>query len=740
MRWLMWFSLGFGGACALGAYLWVDDLALGFALGFLMLAIAAFFLKNQRFRRPIGAGLLGIALGLCWFRLYDGQYLGPLRSLDGQTIAVEITASDFGQETNYGTSVDGWLRYGGKPYKVRLYLYKSAEVAPGDVIRTDARLRLTTDGGAREPTWHRTNGIWLLASQKGDLTVVPAEGMPWYGYPALLRQNMQRILENSFPEREAGFARALLLGQSQVLDSETSEDFRVAGISHLVAVSGLHVSILFAMLCVLTGRRRFLLLLIGAPILLLFAAVAGFTPSVNRAVTMQILILLANVTDREYDPPTSLAAAALVMLVCNPLVIASVGFQLSVSSVAGIFLFSDRIRRWFLRPGILGASKGKDLRSRVSRWVATTLSITLGATVMTTPLIAYDYGAVSLVGPVTNLLVMWCISGIFYGLLLVCGLGALWLPLGKAVALVLRLLIDYVLAAAHVLAKFPLAAVYTESVYLAAWLVFWYVLLILFSLSKKRRVSVLLSCGAVGLCAALLASWLDGSGCDYRVTVLDVGQGQCILIQQQGNAFLVDCGGEGRVGDLAADTLLCRGIFRLDGLILTHFDEDHAGGAADFLSRIPADAVYVPGFWENAPDGTIQYFVDRDVHFSLGEGNLTIFAPEFPGSNNESSLAVLYGYGGWDLLIMGDRTALAEKMLLERGGLPDIEVLVVGHHGSDTSTRIELLDATRPETAVISVGADNRYGHPKQEVLDRLEEAGCIIRRTDLDGTIEFRG
>lgn len=742
MRILMWFAMGFAGACGLGAYLWVDDAALLFALGFLMLGIAAGFLRKQRFHGRICVILLGLALGLFWFRVYDGLYVDPLRELDGQVIPLTITATDFSQDTGYGSQVDGWFRYENRYYKVRLYLTKRKAIFPGDVVEVEARVRMTSDGGQSEPTYHRSNGIFLIANQRKEATITPASKLPWYGIPAVLRQRILALLEQTLPEREAAFGKALLLGDRRGLSYETTTAFRVTGVQHLVAVSGLHVSILFGLICTLTGRRRWLLFLMEVPVLLLFAAVAGFTPSVNRAVIMQLLMLLASLVEREYDPPTELAAAVLTMLVANPLVIASVGFQLSVASVTGIFLFSDPVRSWLLHPKRLGTGRGKTVLARLARWVASTTGVTIGATVMTTPLVAIHFGTVSLVGLLTNLLVLWCITGIFYGLLLTCVVGAVFLPLGKLLGLGVSVLMDYVLTVSITLSKFPLAAVYTRSVYIVAWLVFCYVLLAVFLLFRKRRPVVLVCCGVIGLCVALLASWMESYLDNYRVSILDVGQGQCILIQNEGSYFMIDCGGTGdtAVADLAAETLLSQGIAGLDGLILTHYDEDHAGAVEYFLTRIPTDALYLPGAAEHFPDETAGFVVDEDLVLTMDKGSLTLFAPEFSGSNNESSLAILYRYEDWDMLITGDRTALAEKMLLERFDLPDLEVLVVGHHGSGTSTCAELLEATHPEIGVISVGKDNRYGHPKQEVLDRLGEYGCRVYRTDQDGTVVFRG
>jgi len=253
----------------------------------------------------------------------------------------------------------------------------------------------------------------------------------------------------------------------------------------------------------------------------------------------------------------------------------------------------------------------------------------------------------------------------------------------------------------------------------------------------------------LGLCVSLMLSFLEPLTCDYRVTVLDVGQGQCILLQSEGSTFLVDCGG-GRgekAADIAAEQLLSQGITRIDGLILTHYDRDHAEGVEFLAPRIDIERVYLP-MTEDA-DGCLQSVldavpeqvpIDSDMTIAFGDARIQLFPAKSMGSGNDSCASVLFQRGKCDTLITGDLSADAERQLLSDYDLPDLEVLIVGHHGSKYSTCPELLEATAPDVAIISVGADNSYGHPTDEVLQRLNAAGCAVYRTDLHGTITYRG
>ena len=236
--------------------------------------------------------------------------------------------------------------------------------------------------------------------------------------------------------------------------------------------------------------------------------------------------------------------------------------------------------------------------------------------------------------------------------------------------------------------------------------------------------------------------------------MLDVGQGQSVLLRLDGRLVLVDCGGDGQqdAGDAAADYLQTRGGEKLDALVVSHYHSDHANGVPELLRRVAVDLLLLPDVEEGDPlreeivslaaeRGIEVRFVCGDTHLDFPGGQrLTIFPPlQSAGETNELGLCVLASAGDFDVLIPGDMGGQGEERLLSHTRLPRVEVLVAGHHGSATSTTQALLDEIQPETAVISVGKRNRYGHPAQETLERLALAGTDIYRTDLQGTVTVR-
>ena len=274
------------------------------------------------------------------------------------------------------------------------------------------------------------------------------------------------------------------------------------------------------------------------------------------------------------------------------------------------------------------------------------------------------------------------------------------------------------------------------------WLVFVYVLLFAFLLSKNRKPVTFGCCAILGLCVALLASWAEPMLDDVRFTVLDVGQGQCLLLQCDGGTYMVDCGGtsDAEAADTAAETLLSQGISHLEGLILTHYDRDHAGGAENFLSRIDADLLILPPEYSNLSlPAKKTLYAQEDLQLDAGDTQIRIFASQIPGNDNENSLCVLFDTRNCDILITGDRDGFGERSLLRNANIPDVDVLIAGHHGSKYATCEELLRAVKPEIVCISAGRNNAFGHPAPELLERLETLGCTVYRTDLHGDILIR-
>ncbi|WP_369807605.1 DNA internalization-related competence protein ComEC/Rec2 [Lawsonibacter hominis] len=640
----------------------------------------------------------------------------------------------------------------GGSVKTQLYLAAGKDgslpaLRPGDRLTFSGRFRLADTVAGEESEYYHARGITLIAYADGGATaVIRPERIPPRYWPAWIAKALKDSVRRCFPDSAAPLAAALITGDRSGLPGALYSALRRSGIAHVVAVSGLHVSVLSGLLAVLLGRRRHSAVA-GILLVFFFAAVAGDSPSVLRAAFMQSMLLLAPLLGRENDTPTSLCAILLLLLVHNPYAAASVSLQLSFAAVAGICLFTGRLwERWD------GKLPRKGLGGKALRFAAASLATTLGAVVFTTPLSAYYFGSLSLIAPVTNLLTLWAVSGAFLGALAVALLGLLFPAAAALAAWAAALPVWYLQKMAELLSRLPFASVGTDSIYLRLWLLLGYALLLLWLFWRGEQKRMLLPVGAGGLClcAALLLTAASRTSGRLSVSVLDVGQGQSVVLYSQGRCALVDCGGSGLSdpGDTAADYLQSLGTARLDLLVLTHYHTDHACGVPQLLERLEVERLLLPDVEPEEPlrreieaaaqaHGVELVYLTQDAHVTLGGASLRVYAPLGDGGANEEGLSVLCTAGAFDALITGDMNAAVERRLIKYGALPDLELLVAGHHGSKYATSEELLLATTPERAVLSVGY-NTYGHPADETLERLAAAGCEIYRTDWMGTVRI--
>ncbi len=699
------------------------------------------FVRKDRIK-PLRLAAIGLSFGLLWSWTYAQYRLVPVETLWGKEKAIEVEICDGAEKTKYGSRVVAELD------GVRILLYLDEEIPDlelGDRLRLTADIKnLTAEG--EENLYYEAKDILLLGFQKGEAEHIPAQKLALRHLPQAALQAVREKLDRIFPEDTAGFATALLTGETSGLSYETRNQLAITGLSHIVAVSGMHVSMIVGLVLLLCLRRRRLAAAVSIAAVLFFAAMLGFTPSVTRAAVMQIVLLLAPLFHRENDAPTSLGLALFLILLENPWAIASLSLQLSFGAIAGILLFADPMINWSKERFLtIGIRKKHPLLTDVLRSVITTLATSLSAMVFTIPMVALKFGVISIVSPVTNLLTIGVINGVFTFSCVAVFFGFLWQPLGQILAWILSWVIRCVLGLVEFLAEVPYAAVYTNSIYIILWVIAVYLLLGIFLWQKPRR-PLLFSCGI--LCTFLCAVLFSQSGrSPFSVTMLDVGQGQCILLQSGNMTAMVDCGGDydHETGELAARKLLMQGEDRVDILVLTHYDLDHTGGVEHLFSRLQVGQLLLPDIVDEEGDrerilaaahthGIDVCFVTQDMDVFFSGGKLSVFSPPRDGEEN-NGLSALMSVEEYDILITGDMDQSAERQLLALHDLKEIEILVAGHHGSKYSTSETLLQKTTPEIVLISVG-ENTYGHPAPELLNRIAAVGAVVYRTDLDGEI----
>lgn len=704
----------------------------------LLILGAVFFLFYRQKELRLALLLISLGAGIFCGLIYNSHVAAPARQYAGTTQTVTGEVTSYSRPTSYGITVEAELFLPETTTAATVFLSTDEPLIPGD--RFTGQLRLL-DSNQDQSFYSYSEGIFLLGYGKKDITIEFCDHISIKYLPKRIAHALDESLERVFPSDVLGFATALTTGNRSGLSDLAKANLKASGIYHALALSGMHLSILLGMTDFLVLRRRRAKALFGIPVTILFTIVTGCAPSMMRAAVMEILLLSAGLFRRERDVPTSLSLALGLLLLQNPWSILNWGLQLSFLSVIGIALFSGRIYK-----GLAGKKK-TGVPGKLKHFFVSSLSVTFSAMVMTIPCMAVYFGYISLISPVTNLLTSTVVSFCFGGSLVTALIGLFCTPLARILGWVFAWGFRYIDLIAGILAGLPFAQFYTQSFYSIIWLVLLYFMIALLARRNTRKI-IPVCCMLASFSICTLFTLLEGLS--PSVTALDVGQGQCIVLKSGGGTtIMVDCGGNnGNAGDIAAEHLSSAGENRLDLLVITHYDEDHVGGIHELMDRVSIDAIALPNIAHETryllsqlaeEKGIRLYFINSDTKVSFGSSGLTIYPPLSKGESNEAGLSVLAQLGSMKLLVTGDMDASTEHLLIEEKDLPDIDVLIAGHHGSKYSTSEALLEATSPERVIISVG-DNSYGHPAAEILARISACNAEIFRTDLDGSVTIRG
>jgi competence protein ComEC len=652
-----------------------------------------------------------------------------------------------------------------------------------------------------------------LARQGIDLTLKPTKverlgpgNLSFFRRGAVAtRLRLESVLRAALPARDAALVAGLLFGSRTDLPPDVKQAFQESGVVHLLAVSGGNVAMIllpFILFLRYVGLRPRWAGAAGIPLVWFFVFLTGASPSVMRAGVMATLVLLGDLLQRERNALNTLGAAAGILLLFEPGLLFDIGFQLSASATLGILLFARRIQGW-LEPraqAIWG--------ERLGRGLAAGLSVTCAAQLLVEPISLFHFGALAPIAPIANLIVGLFLEPLVWLGTVVALVGLLlpWLAwlLGWPVRWGLWLLVFLVKATAAVPGgylepgRLPLVGV-----------MLWYAALVLVSSPALRDWLKAKGAWLVGLAAPTLQAKSDPSGPpqtgpvkptsrpilrlamalalivlplplfgrlfgpgrpadELRLTVLDVGQGDALLLELPGGRTMLIDGGpaaapeDGREGYDAGEavilpTLRAHGIRRLDWVVLTHPHQDHAGGLPAVLRALPVGLLLEDGMAGTAPGpkeldavaaerAVPAVAVQGGQVLDLGAGaTARILGPPNPlfhdtrSDENANSVVLLVSYKGARLLLAGDMEAVGEEWLLAQGIDVQADLLKVAHHGSGYSSTPAFLAAVQPRYAVISAGRGNSYGHPDPQTVRRLEAVGAAVYRTDLHGTVTFR-
>ena len=692
--------------------------------------------------------LTGIALGCCCGCAHAASLHADMEKAKSEPAGTWLfTLEEDASLSAYGSQ--GFARAvspSGDSLLVRVLFNDDAERLYGDTFTARASLSFP-EGTQASYCWQ--HGAPAVA-HIGDVRPVEREG----AVKALLALRYAAICALSkVGGDEASVLQALVCGaRTSLAQSTLYGDFKAAGLAHMVAVSGAHLVIVsgFTALVLRTLRApKPLAVVLQAAFVFLYLVFSAVPVSAVRAAVMSVVGMASYAAQRRPAPLNALAVCIMALIVASPEASVSVSFALSAGSTLGIVLLSGLVSSW-LEGGALP----------LPRFVRDALALTLASSVATMPASAALFTQASLVAPVSNvvcapLFAVVCTGG------LVAALGSLAVPAAAPFLMAAAGTFAHVLngivrtCASAPFACVPVNAPVVPMIALsvtatgALWW-FW----------PQVRTAALAAIG--GVCAAVFAVWALGApyAAGSEIVMLDVGQGDALLVRSEGHAVLIDTGNRSQ---LLREALARHGVWRLDAVVVTHADDDHCGSLASLRGVVGLDSALVVADALECPCASceklresIEVVAGRDGAVGLKVGDTVrcgaislrvVWPYKFTcEGGNADSLCLLASYdpeadgiANWTAFFCGDAEAAQIHAIEDAGLATNVDIYKVGHHGSRAALDAACARALSPSIALLSVGANNRYGHPAPETIACLESAGAEVFRTDEQGDVSCK-
>ena len=783
---VVWLAIFFSMGIALQYALNIPILIL-FAAAVVLIVFVAFCLAGKRSSAGIIV-FLTIISGSLWLALTDRIHASQLVPFEGKRL--DLCGSVVGQPERLQDKVlcdllvdrfklgkQQWQEV--SPERVRVYFFseentadqgqKLEDLAYGDYVTAHGKLvlprqkRNPREFDYRQYLKFRNIHTLLYVYQDGqvvvdkDLTGSPVNRI--IAATLRIREDFSAAVHAKLPERQAVILLAMLFGEQRAVYEEDMEMFRETGIAHALSVSGFHVGLvllLILMFCSYAQLNSRMTVIASAFALCGYCALSAFTVTVVRASIMGVIGLLAHHLDRERSVYNALAVSGLSILIWNPYFLFDPGFQLSFAAVWAMAYLDP-----FLR----------DLLPDILYGFGSAVTIPAAAQLGTIPILAWHFNIVSPLAIVANILLVPVMSGI-----VIIGLIAFLsfrIPFLSGIFLQPSgFLIETLVTAGDIIAKLPVTVFFVAPPPVPV--LFLYYGLVMTSVELwsgrlevpwlanmsdphniRQKVSVIV------LFCALLPIVINGGGSgDLRIFFLDVGQGDAIFIQgPSGNTALVDGGGVpeyfGQGYAPGKDTVLPflhgQGVNSLDLIINSHPDQDHLDGLLDVLEEMPVSQVMtspVEG-WEDKFDPLLKTACDKGVtHTVLSKGAeikldkevvIKVLAPnpsDKYATSNDASLVLQVCHGNNSFLLLGDLEEEGIRKLLSEGNKLHSSLIKIPHHGARGSYNETLYKESGAAIAVISVGQNNPFGHPSQQVVDYWQASGAVLFRTDVNGCV----
>lgn len=559
-----------------------------------------------------------------------------------------------------------------------------------------------------------------------------------------IQKYIKDTINGTLTDEEGNLLLAILLGDKDKLSEDIQESFKTSNLSHMLAVSGAHVSyIILGLTYVLQnsiiGKKNGKIVCIF--FLLVFMAITNFTPSVTRACIMAVLTLFSGIIYRKSDVYTNISVAALITLIFNPYSLLDLGFQLSYGGTIGIIIFIKRIQE-------------KKSNSKVINYIKQMALVSIYANIIIIPIMMYHFNTVSFTFIISNIM-----ASPILGIIVITGflfiIASITVkPLTRLIAIFIKPILSILIKISQICSKLPFSNILVVTPYMFN-VISYYAIILYCIKSKKNNKCKIIICLLIVLILINFIIYIFPQ--KLRIFFIDVGQGDStLIITPDKKTVLIDGGGSDSfdVGEkVLLPYLLDRRILKVDYVLISHFDTDHCGGILTIMEKVKVKNIIISEQAEHSEN--YERFKKLMIHKKIrlievkkGDkikiGRYSEFKILFPTSRllsenplNNNSIVAQFNYNNFKMLFTGDIEKLAEQQILktEKAEIR-ADILKVAHHGSKTSSIPEFIKAVRPKIALIGVGKNNTFGHPNQQTIKNLENIKCRIYRTDLQGEI----
>ena len=628
----------------------------------------------------------------------------------------------------------------------------------------------------------------------------------------LVQTNMKKNINAILNKDEAALCIGILVGDREAISEEIEDNFKKSNLTHMLAVSGSHITYIITALAVLLGKTgKKLTKIVTIIILLFFMALTGFTSSVIRACIMGILVLIASMLHRKSDTINNLGLSSLIILLFNPYAIIDAGFLLSYGGTIGIVLLGDRITNGLYKI-LKKITKGKidftnetenavienivtimsqtnqrnkeTIISKLIKYLIISFSVTLSANLIIIPIMAYNFSTVSFTFWISNILAAPVMEIVTIFGFIVYFISNVFPLLAEFFGIFLEFLLDILLKIAEISSLIPGSSIYIKTPYVIECVIYYLIIYVICNLDKikniireskyklsfiksikkearnKQKNMVTTSIVTIVL-LVFVSMTISFIPKPLKINFVDVGQGDCTLIQTPTNKSILIDGGGSEFGNfdvgesILLPHLLDRRITTIDYMLISHADSDHISGLFAIIENLNVKNIIISKQGENSANlKTLNQLVqEKNIKVTIAKNGdyiqidkysyLEILFPEDElikdNVLNNNSVVAKFHYENFSMLFTGDIEEIAENRICEMyedTNKLNATILKVAHHGSKTSSTQRFLELVNPKIAFIGVGANNKFGHPNDEVIERLKQYTNLIYRTDECGEI----